>query len=306
MLCEKCKTREANVQLTQMVNGEVSTHHYCMKCAGMMNIVNSPMLDDFPLAKMLAGLLSMQESDDTDKAEYMDAECPTCHTKYSDIASDSKFGCPDCYDVFGPMINDTIKQLQGSDQHKNGNLEKAAQEEIREDVKADIVRDVTPSAAELEKSGKLMELRRKLKEALANEEYEEAAGYRDQIHELEAENAGSKADPAEKAAGTEKAAKAVKTKRAGKPAKSAAAGKPADTAKSSEKKKTAKTTDGKSAAKPKTEITEDTEIKPAKRKTAAKKTAEKSAEAEVAKSAAKKPAAPRRKKRSEETKEQDA
>ena len=185
MLCEKCKTREANVQLTQMVNGEVTTHHYCMKCAGMMNIANSPMLDDFPLAKMLAGLLAMQETDETDTSEYMDIECPTCHTKYSDIATDSKFGCPDCYDVFDPLISDTIKQLQGSDHHKGDAPAGSAQEEIRDDVKADITRDITPSAMDARKTEKLMELRRLLKVALANEEYEEAAGYRDQIRELE-------------------------------------------------------------------------------------------------------------------------
>jgi protein arginine kinase activator len=185
MLCEKCKTREANVQLTQMVNGEVTTHHYCMKCAGMMNIVNSPMLDDFPLAKMLAGLLAIQENDETDTAEYMDIECPTCHTKYSDIASDSKFGCPDCYDVFDPLISDTIKQLQGSDHHKDSTAADRAQEDIREDVKADITRDIMPSAMDARKTEKLMELRRLLKVALANEEYEEAAAYRDQIRDLE-------------------------------------------------------------------------------------------------------------------------
>jgi protein arginine kinase activator len=269
MLCEKCKTREANVQLTQMINGEVTTHHYCMKCAGMMNIVNSPMLDDFPLAKMLAGLLSMQETDDTDTAEYMDIECPTCHTKYSDIASDSKFGCPDCYDVFDPLISDTIKQLQGSDHHKGDAAASAAQDEIQESVKADIARDIMPPAMDTEKMEKLMELRRKLKVALADEEYEEAAKYRDEIRELESENAGSKADsarPAKKKTAAKKTA--VKSAEAESSAKKPAAKKPA-----------VKKTDG------------------------AKPTAKKAA---TGKTATKKPAAPRKKKTSEEAKTENA
>ena len=189
MLCEKCKTREANVQLTQMVNGEVTTHHYCMKCAGMMNIANSPMLDDFPLAKMLAGLLSMQETEDDSAAEYMDIECPTCHTKYSDVAGDSKFGCPDCYEVFDPLINDTIKQLQGSERHIAGAPGSIASEDIREDVKQDIEKDIAPANMDIEKTEKLMELRRLLKVSLANEEYEEAAQYRDKIRALEGKDA---------------------------------------------------------------------------------------------------------------------
>ena len=69
MLCEKCKIREANVLLTEMSNGEVRTHHYCMKCASSLNIPNNPLLEDFPIAKMLAGLLSMQTSADEDMTD---------------------------------------------------------------------------------------------------------------------------------------------------------------------------------------------------------------------------------------------
>ena len=30
----------------------------------------------------------------------------------------SRFGCPDCYGVFDLLINDKMKQLQGSENHK--------------------------------------------------------------------------------------------------------------------------------------------------------------------------------------------
>ncbi len=185
MLCEKCKIREANVLLTEMSNGEVRTHHYCMKCASSLNIPNNPLLEDFPIAKMLAGLLSMQTSADEDMTEYMDIECPTCHTKYSDVASGSKFGCPDCYEVFDLLINDTIKQLQGSDQHRGKHPADMRADQLEDTVKTDIARDTEPVEMSTEKTEKLMELKRLLRVALANEEYEEAAAYRDQIHALE-------------------------------------------------------------------------------------------------------------------------
>lgn len=186
MLCEKCKIREANVLLTEMSNGEVRTHHYCMKCASSLNIPNTPLLEDFPIAKMLAGLLSMQTSADENMAEYMDIECPACHTKYSDVASGSKLGCPDCYEVFDLLINDTIKQLQGSDQHKGKHPAAAKTNQLEDTVKAEIARDIVPVEMSTEKTEKLMELKRLLRVAIANEEYEEAAVYRDQIHALEA------------------------------------------------------------------------------------------------------------------------
>ena len=186
MLCEKCKIRPANVHVTEMINGEVKSHRYCMQCAGLLGIPGQMLMDDFPLARMLAGLLSAQTSQHADAEEYMDIECPVCHTKYSEVAENSRFGCPDCYEVFDLLISDTIKQLQGSDQNKGKRPGGAAVEEIGEDVKVDIARDIEPGAMDAETTEKLMELRRLLKVALADEEYEEAAVYRDQIRELEA------------------------------------------------------------------------------------------------------------------------
>ena len=186
MLCEKCKIRPANVHVTEMINGEVKSHRYCMQCAGLLGIPGQMLMDDFPLARMLAGLLSAQTSQHEDAEEYMDIECPVCHTKYSEVAENSRFGCPDCYEVFDLLISDTIKQLQGSDQNKGKRPGGAAVEEIGEDVKVDIARDIEPGAMDAETTEKLMELKRLLKVALADEEYEEAAVYRDQIRELEA------------------------------------------------------------------------------------------------------------------------
>ncbi len=194
MLCEKCKIRPANVHVTEMINGEVKSHRYCMQCAGLLGIPGQMLMDDFPLARMLAGLLSAQTSQHADAEEYMDIECPVCHTKYSEVAENSRFGCPDCYEVFDLLISDTIKQLQGSDQNKGKRPGGAAVEEIGEDVKVDIARDIEPGAMDAETTEKLMELKRLLKVALADEEYEEAAVYRDRIRELEASRTQSATD----------------------------------------------------------------------------------------------------------------
>ena len=43
--------------------------------------------------------------------------CPTCGTTYEEFVKDSRFGCPDCYSVFDPLISDNIRHLQGSEKH---------------------------------------------------------------------------------------------------------------------------------------------------------------------------------------------
>ena len=115
MLCERCKIREANIQYTEVINGVKTEHNFCAQCAKEMDFgPYSAIFDgEFPLAQLLSGLLG-GEMPVQKKDRLSQITCPTCGTSYEEFVNNSCFGCGDCYTIFDLLIQDNIKQLQGS------------------------------------------------------------------------------------------------------------------------------------------------------------------------------------------------
>lgn len=184
MLCEHCKMREATVKYVEVINGVKTEHNLCTQCAGQVDIGQYSSLFDgeFPLGKLLSGLLSMQGNEE--EKQYTGVVCPSCGITYEDFVKDSFFGCPDCYSVFDPLIAENIRHLQGSEKHvgkrpKNLILDGKLPADPQEEKGTEI---------ELTKEEKIRLLEVKLKEAVRREEFEEAAKLRDRIRELKEEN----------------------------------------------------------------------------------------------------------------------
>lgn len=118
MLCEHCKKREATVKYVEVINGVKTEHNLCTQCAAHADLGQFSALfeGEFPLGKLLSGLLGTQETEEEDE-KYSGVVCPTCGTTYEEFVKDSRFGCPDCYSVFDPLISDNIRHLQGSEKH---------------------------------------------------------------------------------------------------------------------------------------------------------------------------------------------
>lgn len=193
MLCERCKIREANIKYTEIINGVKTEHNICSHCAKEMDFGQyTALLDgEFPLGRLLSGLLGL-EDDEEETDVRGKVVCPTCGTSFDDFVENSRFGCPDCYGVFDLFINDKIKQLQGSEYHKGkrpkfrSTFEKQHPEVsgIKEEELTESVSGETGDSQEAALKRQIRELESKLKEAVGREEYELAAGYRDQIKEL--------------------------------------------------------------------------------------------------------------------------
>lgn len=187
MLCERCKIREANIQYTEVVNGVKKEHHFCAQCAKEMDFgVYAAIFDgEFPLGKLLSGLLGIEETDEgPDKLHQI--ACPTCGTSYDAFVRDSRFGCADCYSVFGPLMEDSLKQLQGNLIHTGKTPVYQNSEDPASARRQKKEKTVTDDATVQEKE--LYELDSKLKEALRFEDYETAAVCRDRIRELKKGN----------------------------------------------------------------------------------------------------------------------
>ena len=188
MLCERCKIREANIQYTEVVNGVKTEHHFCAQCAKEMDFGPYAAIFDseFPLGKLLSGLLGIGEEQEEQKAHQV--ICPACKTTYEDFIQNSRFGCPDCYGVFDLLIGENIKQLQGSNAHKG----KVPRYHYSEEGTAFSVDDMAKQAqavpgGELDVEEQIQVLETRLHEAVLREEYEIAAQCRDKIKELREE-----------------------------------------------------------------------------------------------------------------------
>lgn len=183
MLCEKCKIREATIQYTEVVNGVKTEHNFCAQCAGEMDLGQ-----DFPLGRLLSGLLGLGENSQKEE-RYAQVVCPTCKTSYGDFVKDSRFGCPDCYEVFDLLISDKMKQLHGSDSHRGKKARPVKIMARRGNISGEKPVQEEPDNLPVEE--RIKRLRACQEAAVRREDYEEAARYRDEIKKLKA---GSETD----------------------------------------------------------------------------------------------------------------
>lgn len=177
MLCERCHSNEANIVIQEVVNGVVREHNLCSSCAQEIEL--GQLFDDFPFGKLLSGILGLDPDNKQEQGDSFDqVVCPTCGTSYGEFVKKSQFGCADCYDTFGILMSPNIKKIQGSDTHvgKRPRYQK-------EGVSNPQVLNSVPDPDSYEEQ--LAILKSRLQEAIEEEEYQQAAKYRDQIRELQ-------------------------------------------------------------------------------------------------------------------------
>lgn len=185
MLCEHCRMREATVKYVEVINGVKSEHNLCAQCASRLDIGQYSAIfeGEFPLRKLLSGLLGVEDTEETE-GRYAGVVCPSCGTTYEEFVKNSRFGCPDCYSVFDPLISENIKHLQGSERHVGKRPKKPA-------CPDGAVRDGDSSGdsgtCRVSTDEQIRILQARLREAVRREEYEEAAALRDQIHKIKEE-----------------------------------------------------------------------------------------------------------------------
>ena len=153
MVCELCKHAQATVHLTEIVNDQMTEMHLCEGCA---NQKGSQVESHFGLA----------DYGKTQETEGHSAKaCANCGMTYEDFRKVGRLGCADCYTTFRRSLGSLLKRIHGAPLH----LGKAP------------VRLIKPTKSKPE----LVELKRKLENAIEREAFEEAAELRDQIRKME-------------------------------------------------------------------------------------------------------------------------
>jgi protein arginine kinase activator len=184
MLCQKCQQRPATVFFSQTVGNQTTQAHLCEVCAQEQSKaygLNSAFFNPFAaISEFLNNFMNWGEGQITEVnsgragsvAVDPQAQCPHCGYQLSTFRQNGRLGCTKCYEVFKSALDPLISSIHGNVRHVEEveNVEKAKGEKE------------TPQGVAIEG---VKELREKLKKAVENEKYEEAARLRDVIKKLE-------------------------------------------------------------------------------------------------------------------------
>ena len=172
MNCDFCDSK-ATVFLTQLVEGQMKKVRLCDNCAKERGVTDPT---GFSLADLLFGgtgaLKPLQSPTSGAKAPIHTPiagsggrKCPTCGFTLDDLKRVRRFGCSDCYSTFAEEVAQMVRGMHKGTSH---------------------IGKVPAGAMAMQVlHQRLEELQARLDQAVASESYEEAAGIRDEIRNLE-------------------------------------------------------------------------------------------------------------------------
>jgi protein arginine kinase activator len=149
------------VHLTDLIGGEKRERHLCADCAEAEGVV---MKTQQPTLNEILNKFVMQQAG---VKELADLRCDQCGMTFVEFRSNGQLGCPNDYEAFGRALGPLIERSHENATQHSGKVPGAATPDVR--AKIDLVR-----------------LRRELKTAIDDEQYEAAANLRDEIERLEA------------------------------------------------------------------------------------------------------------------------
>ena len=119
MICQKCKTAQASVCVTQGIGAHKTDLYLCQKCA-----------NEDAAAKLKAAFGYMDSIPShllfgADHQLYMtqtgDERCPGCGITFAEIQKGGKMGCANCYSAFRAKLRPIITRIHRSAQHRGKN-----------------------------------------------------------------------------------------------------------------------------------------------------------------------------------------
>jgi len=163
MLCDECKEKPATVHLTQVYNGQINESHLCEDCAAQKSGLIFGPSHKFSIPNILGGMFgAIYNVQDVSESS---TKCSNCGMSYQDIKRVGKLGCSECYKVYEPELESSLRSIHGNSKH----LGKIP---VRGGEKVLVKRQIE-------------ELKNQIQEAVREEKYEQAAQIRDRVIEME-------------------------------------------------------------------------------------------------------------------------
>lgn len=163
MICDICGVRDAMMVVQQVSTSGQKEVHLCLQCAAQRGLTTSNGKIEMSLAGLFDSIVKLRKN--------QQRQCPVCGTNEGDVEKTQRLGCPECYNIFAPKLK-SILEKQGMTGHYTGSLP-----ERLASFKSILV--------------DRMQLKDKLEKAVAQEEYERAALYRDRLKALDKCAAGT-------------------------------------------------------------------------------------------------------------------
>jgi protein arginine kinase activator len=154
MICQRCKN-EASVHLTERQAGKRRELHLCLDCAKKAGLALPESPPNLALDAVVQSLILAHVGELV--GELAELACPDCGIKYMEFRAGGRLGCPQDYRVFGRGLLPVLQRVHGATRHvgKGARQRPGTKERLR--------------------------LRSLLREAVARENYEDAARIRDQL-----------------------------------------------------------------------------------------------------------------------------
>lgn len=177
MLCEKCQKHQGTFLFRFLVPGDSEPQDIllCAECVKKA-VGNGKPIGVIDGAIVSTAQVSKEEREEEIK-QLMQMRCETCNATLGEVSMRRKFGCPNCYSVFGDLLATADAII--------------ARENKEEPTKADdpetFKQQVQQSIEEREKRRKLDSLKRRMETDIKNERYEHCASLNEQIEALKAE-----------------------------------------------------------------------------------------------------------------------
>jgi len=159
LICELCKKKPASVHLTNIEKNVKRELHMCEECAQKKGFSIKAAVQ---LPQVLSGLAKTESKVQSPEEETC---CDACGIRWSEFRSGGRFGCANDYVAFRAQLDSLVADIH------NRNLQHVGK---------------TPhgQVVDIELRRELIECRRRLREAVEKEAYEDAARLRDRLAEL--------------------------------------------------------------------------------------------------------------------------
>ena len=155
MKCDRCD-KTATVHLTQILNGQMQKMHLCPACAEELGVNQG---SGFSMSDVLMG-----KGNAAPLSSGGPSPCPECGTTLARFRKTGRLGCPACYRAFAHELGPLLRSMHQADRHRGRSPRN---------------RESTLSRREREES-----LENRLADAVAEEDFENAARLRDELKDL--------------------------------------------------------------------------------------------------------------------------
>jgi protein arginine kinase activator len=158
MKCNKC-AKAATLHITEILGEEqIEELHLCEDCA--QKYLYEPQQKQTGIKTAPGG-----QGEEPDEPSVLNRECDVCGVKFVDFRNSGRLGCPHDYEVFRHELLPLLENIHGETKHCGKTPRRLPQNK--------------------QMQSELIQLRKKLLQAVNKEAYEEAAQLRDQIKRLE-------------------------------------------------------------------------------------------------------------------------